>query len=223
MENTRPISTPDKILKKGLSLIPSQPLPWQRIAACSRGELWLLIAPFRIIEIERIIIPRLALRGPVHIIVGGHSYDVDGILRSLRKLTPDAAGVRKRIRQRRAPTAFQLRALLKKTPDTTDPVIVLNFLINYLDDDEEIWKSKYLLEESITELQRLGRRAPVVITVRPPRADAGSHRFLFDRLRDVADQVIEFVPPVQPVQRSFLRPQGFSKPLGSLHPHRTLK
>lgn len=98
--------------------------PWSALAASGPDELWLLVAPFRILEMERIVIPMLALRGPVHLLVGGRGYDVDVSLRRLRKLTPDIT-LRQRIRQRSAPTAFQMRALLKKTPATRDPLIVL--------------------------------------------------------------------------------------------------
>jgi hypothetical protein len=109
--------------------------PWSALAASGPGELWLLMAPFRILEMEYIVILLLALRGPVHILVGGRGYNVDGILRRLRKLTPDIT-LRQHIRQRRAPTAFQVRALLKKTPATPDPLIVLNFLVHYFDEAE---------------------------------------------------------------------------------------
>lgn len=170
------------------------------IAASRPGELWLLVAPFRIQEIELKLIPILALRGPVHIIIGGQAlrpssgqgYDVDGILRSLRKLTPHAERMRKRIRQRRAPTAFQMRALLKETPAARNPLIVLNFLVHYFDEDEAFWKSRYLLEDSLAELQRLSRLAPVVVTVRSPKAGEGRYAQILDRLREGSDKVIEF-------------------------------
>jgi hypothetical protein len=149
---------------------------------------------------EHIVIPWLALRGPVHVIVGGQAYDVDGILRSLRKLTPEAAVARKRIRQRRAPTAFQMRALLKKTPATPEPLIVLNFLLHYFAEDEQFWKSRYLLEDSLAELHRLSRLAPVVVTVRSPLHQEGKFSQVIARLRGITDRVVEFVPPPVPRQ-----------------------
>jgi len=167
--------------------------PWPALVASSPGELWLLVAPFRILEMERIVIPLLALRGPVHILVGGQGYDVDGILRSLRTLTPDVAP-RRHIRQRRAPTAFQMRALLKKTPATRHPLIVLNFLVHYFDEDEQFWKSRYLLEDSLAELHRLSRMGPVVVTVRSPLRQEPKYLQVLNRLRGMTDRVIEFVP-----------------------------
>lgn len=174
--------------------------PWRAITASFAGELWLLIAPFRILEMERVVIPRLALRGPVHIIVGGQAYDVEGILRGLRKLTPDATRLRTNIRQRRAPTAFQMRALLKKTPTTPEPLIVLNFLVHYFDEDEQFWKSRYLLEDSLHELHRLSCLAPVVVTVRSPLVREPKYVQVIDRLREMTDRVIEFIPQPAPRQ-----------------------
>lgn len=174
--------------------------PWSAITTSNPGELWLLVSPFRILEMEQIVIPLLALRGLVHIIVGGQTYDVDGIMRSLRKLTPHVAAVRQRICQRRAPTAFQMRALLKNTPATCDPLIVLNFLVHYFDEDEQFWKSRYLLEDSLAELRRLSRMGPVVVTVRSPRTTELKYLGVLDRLREVTDRVIEFVPWPAPQQ-----------------------
>ena len=173
--------------------------PWSALAASGPGDLWLLVAPFRILEMEYIVIPLLALRGPVHILVGGRGYDVDGILRSLRKLTPDIT-LRQHIRQRRAPTAFQMLALLKKTPATRDPLIVLNFLVHYFDEDEKFWKSRYLLEGSLAELQRLSRVGPVVVTVHSPLRQEPIYLRVLERLRGMTDRVIEFVPAPTPRQ-----------------------
>jgi hypothetical protein len=177
-----------------MQLLPEgQEHPWSALAASGPGELWLLVAPFRILEMEYIVIPLLALRGPVHILVGGRGYDVDGILRSLRKLTPDIT-LRQHIRQRRAPTAFQMRALLKKTGATPDPLIILNFLVHYFDEDEKFWKSRYLLEGSLAELCRLSRVGPVVVTVRSPVQQEPMYLQVLKRLREMTDRVIEFVP-----------------------------
>ena len=184
-----------------MNLIPKEDADlWSAITTSNPGELWLLVSPFRIFEMERIVIPLLALRGPVHIIVGGQTYDVDGIMRSLRKLTPEVAEARQYIRQRRAPTAFQMRALLKKTPATQDPLIVLNFLVHYFDEDEQFWKSRYLLEDSLAELRRLSCTGPVVVTVRSPLAAEGKYCGILERLREITDRVIEFVPQPSPQQ-----------------------
>ena len=184
-----------------MNLIPKEDADlWSAITTSNPGELWLLVSPFRIFEMERIVIPLLALRGPVHIIVGGQTYDVDGIMRSLRKLTPEVAEARQYIRQRRAPTAFQMRALLKKTPATQDPLIVLNFLVHYFDEDEQFWKSRYLLEDSLAELRRLSRIGPVVVTVRSPLAAEGKYCGILERLREITDRIIEFVPQPSPQQ-----------------------
>ena len=196
---------------------PMTSAPLLALTTSSPGELWLLIAPFRILEMEQVVIPRLALRGPVHILVGGQGYDVDGILRSLRKLTPDAATVRTRIRQRRAPTAFQMRALLKVTPATPEPLIVLNFLVHYFDEDDQFWKSRYLLEDSLAELQRLGREGPVVVTIRSDPLREPKHIQVIDRLRQLTDRVIEFVPAPAPAQmRLFDTPLKIKKGMSNL-------
>ncbi len=173
---------------------------WPTLTASRPGEVWLILAPYRIAEIECVVIPQLALRGQVHIIVGGHSYDVDGILRGLRTLTPDAAALYQHIRQRRAPTMYQMRALLKNTPETNEPLLVLNFLNHYFAEDEEFWKSQYMLQDTITELHRLSRLAPVVITSRPPEPKHPSFSHFFDQLQGMNARIIEIHPSPAPQQ-----------------------
>lgn len=173
---------------------------WPTLTTSRPGELWLLLAPYRIAEIECVLIPQLALCGPVHIIVGGHAYDVDSILRGLRKLTPQAETLYRHIRQRRAPTMYQMRALLKVTPETTEPLLVLNFLNHYFAEDEEFGKSQYLLEDTLTELHRLSRLAPVVVTARPPATNQQIYTPLFDQLRDLNARIVEFLPSPAPQQ-----------------------
>ncbi len=89
---------------------------------------------------------------------------------------------------------------MKNTPETTDPIIVLNFLIHYFDDDEELWKSRYLLKDSIDELHRLSQLAPVVVTAQPPPPNHQKYIQLFELLRGMTDNVIELEYPSAPQQ-----------------------
>jgi hypothetical protein len=97
-----------------------------------------------------------------------------------------------------------MRALLKKTPATRHPLIVLNFLVHYFDEDEQFWKSRYLLEDSLAELHRLSRVGPVVVTVRSPLRQEPGYLQVLNRLRGMTDRVIEFVPaPISQQMRMF--------------------
>lgn len=95
---------------------------------------------------------------------------------------------------------FQMRALLKVTPETNEPLIVLNFLNLYFAEDEQFWKSRYMLEETLTELHRLSRLAPVVVTARPPEQTNPSFTHLFDLLQGMNARIIEFLPSPTPQQ-----------------------
>lgn len=160
----------------------------------------LFVAPSRIKEMEHIIIPELAMRGNVHVIVGGHGLDSDAILRGIRARTPDAAQVGRRVRTRRAPTAYSMRAVLQDTPLTHEPLIILNFLATFYDPDRDYWKSWNALQESINELNRLQRLAPVVVTVRPPPAGQPESIELFRALQHAAIKEFHFQPAVAPQQ-----------------------
>ncbi|MBN1315748.1 MAG: hypothetical protein JXA42_09780 [Anaerolineales bacterium] len=160
----------------------------------------LLVAPSRIKEMERIIIPELAMRGNVHVIVGGHGLDADAILRAIRSRTPDAVRIRERVRVRRAPTAYSMRAALQDTPLTHEPLIILNFLATFYDPDREHWKSWQALQESINELNRLQQLAPIMATVRPPPDDKPEFVELFRLLQQAAIKEFHFQPATAPQQ-----------------------
>jgi hypothetical protein len=72
--------------------------------------------------------------------------------------------------------------------------------VHYFDEDEKLWKSRYLLEGSLAELQRLSRVGPVVVTVRSPLRQEPTYLQVLKRLRGMTDRVIEFVPVPTPQQ-----------------------
>ena len=160
----------------------------------------LFVAPFRIPEMERVIIPELALRGRVRVIVGGRGLDADVIMRAIRARTPDAARVRERVRVRRAPTAFSMRALLQDTTLTPEPVVILDLLTTFYDPNRALWESCNALQESITELGRLKQLAPVVVTVRPPPAERPERARLLNLLLAAAERVFRLQCPPAPSQ-----------------------
>jgi hypothetical protein len=160
----------------------------------------LLVAPSRIKEMERTIIPELAMRGNVHVIVGGHGLDSDAILRGIRARTPDAVRIGERIRTRRTPTAYSMWAVLQDTRLSHEPLIILNFLATFYDPDREHWKSRRTLQESINELNRLQQMAPIVVTVRPPPDDQPEFVELFWLLQKAATKEFHSQPVAAPQQ-----------------------
>jgi len=140
----------------------------------------------------------VALRGEVHVLDAGNSFSAFGAARYVRRRTPRSGKVLRRIKVARAFTCYQVLSLLRKTPDTPDPKIVMGLLSTFRDESVSLEESRRLLEVVVGELYRLRRNAAVAVSVsRPPQPERAG---LVDYLVSAADRVqheaetVEYVP-----------------------------
>jgi hypothetical protein len=118
------------------------------------------------------LIASLALRGPLQIVAGSEwipSYDVARLLRhSLTQIEP----VLDRIQLRRAFTCYQLLDLLAGIRPDSAPVLVLDMLHTFLNNDIHLDVRRRVLERCGKHLQRLSLARPVaVLTAQSPAED----------------------------------------------------
>ena len=98
----------------------------------------------------------------------------------------------------RAFTCYQVLSLLRKTPDTRHPKIVMDLLSTFRDESVSLEESQRLLEVVVGELYRLRRNAAVAVSIsRPPQPERAG---LVDYLVGAADRVqrepetVDFAP-----------------------------
>jgi hypothetical protein len=145
---------------------------------------------------------RLALAGPLLVLDGGNQFNVYPVAHVLRRQTADLTAILRRIRMARAFTCYQMSALLADTHAASSPVMVLDLLSTFYDENVTLAEAQRLLSDGLRHLQRLSRAAPVIVSSRPPGMISADRLPLVEQLTAAADQVwqVEQPQPSQPAR-----------------------
>jgi len=143
------------------------------------------------------VIARLALLYPVRVIVGGNRFDAHQLARIIRRHTLQLNETLEHIQQARPFTCFQALTLLEQTPSTM-PLVVLDILATFYDENISDAESIRLVNSVIAHLQRLSQDAPVLVTCRS--ANATTRPGLIEMIQDAADDVYRFDSPEESFQ-----------------------
>lgn len=134
---------------------------------------------------------RLALAGPLHVLDGGNQFNVYPVARALRRQTANLAAALSRIQMARAFTCYQVSAMLAQAPTGSTPILALDLLSTFYDENVTLAESQRLLAGGLIQLQRLSRSAPVVVSVSPPGPLSADRLPLLEQLKSAATQVWE--------------------------------
>lgn len=155
-----------------------------------KPQVYLLVAPRRALrEMIGATAARVARDGPVRVLDGGNLFDAHAAAR----LVGEQAGALERIQVARAFTCYQMEALLARQAAAPDPVLVLDLLATYADENAPLAHRNYLMEQVIGHVRRLARAAPVLVGVAP---DSGPPLDVYlGWLANEAQQILRYEPP----------------------------
>lgn len=139
------------------------------------------------------LVATLGLKGPLIILDCGNRSNLYAVAKLIRPYTNDPVGVINHIRLSRAFTCIQVLAMLEAVTDTAprEPLIVLDLLATFLDEDVALTDAQRLLTRCIACLHQLSQFAPVVISGRPLPPIVSTRRVLLDLLAESVDRVWE--------------------------------
>jgi hypothetical protein len=161
-------------------------------------QLHLVIAPHRAQrQMMTLLTARLALTGRVRLVDAGNCFDGYGLARQLRQQTSYWQQALERVSVARAFTCYQVETLLSDSVSDFSPVLVLNLLDTFYDENVKLAERLRLLEVSLGELRRLCQAASVAVSANPPTP--GRPGELLEMLAGAAGQVWTFEEP-QPVE-----------------------
>ncbi len=164
----------------------------------SPRQLHLVIAPHRAQrQMMTILTARLAVSGRVRLLDAGNCFDGYGLARQLRQQTSSWQQALERVSVARAFTCYQVETLLSESVADVSPVLVLNLLDTFYDENVKLPERMRLLEVSLAEILRLCRMASVAVSASVPTRDQPAE--LLERLAEAAGQVWSFEEP-QPVE-----------------------
>jgi hypothetical protein len=175
------------------------------------GRLWAVIIPRGASEILLNLIARLALQNytrqevaAVRVLDGGNCFNAYTVAGLLGGQSVQVEAVLKKIYVARAFTCYQMLALLADTSADTAPVVALDLVATFLDENVPPEERRSLFGQSIAELRRLSVRAPVIVSAHLPRQPRVDPLELLEVLGASADQVWRFEPwQPQPPPRLF--------------------
>lgn len=135
------------------------------------------------------LISALALRQTVTVLDCGNRSNMYAVAKLIRPYTSDPVSVMNHIRLSRAFTCYQVLAMIRATANNPprEPLILLDLLATFLDEDVELKDSQRLLRHSLDILESMSHFAPVVISTRPIPAIAENRGVLMEQLKISAD------------------------------------
>jgi hypothetical protein len=152
----------------------------------SQGGLYALLAPRDVgVRFLTHLTAQLALEGPVRVLDGGNCFQARALQRKLRRHGRDVYQAVERVQVARAFTCFQMVALLSEQETLPMPTLVLDLLATFGDESVPERQRRRLLDQALSQLKRLSRPAPVIVSA--PPLDPGNE--WIQRLASTADQV----------------------------------
>ncbi len=140
----------------------------------------------------------LALRGRVLVVDGGNCFDAYALARALRRRTTQVQPALQSVRLSRAFTCYQMVAMLAELPVDGTPVIVLDMLSTFLDENVRFAKRQRLLDESLNLLRRISQGAPVAVWARTRTSLNEENQQLLTPLLETAQDIWELQAPQIP-------------------------
>lgn len=178
------------------SLIPfSTPLSSRRFLAIGANAL-----SNKMLEL----IAKLSLMQPVTVLDCGNRSNMYSVAKMIRPYTSDPVRVMCNIRLSRAFTCYQVLAMLQAVAASPpqEPLVVLDLLATFLDEDVELKDAQRLLDQSLALLTKLSDSAPVVISVRPIPLIAHQRAILLELLKNNVDVCWEEPLALQAAQQA---------------------
>jgi hypothetical protein len=135
------------------------------------------------------LISALALRQTVTVLDCGNRSNMYAVAKLIRPYTSDPVSVMNNIRLSRAFTCYQVLAMIQATAKNPPggPLVLLDLLATFLDEDVELKDSQRLLAHSLNLLEEMSHFAPVVISTRPLPAIAENRNVLLEQLKASVD------------------------------------
>lgn len=141
------------------------------------------------------LVARLALAGALQVVDGGNTFNAYRVAILLRRSIPDPQMALRRIALARVFTCYQMEALLVDRLTETQPVLALDFLSTFSDENVSLMDRWRLLRACTARLRQISRRAPVALWVRQRQNLPPENEKFIQYLRRAADKVWEFEAP----------------------------
>jgi hypothetical protein len=155
----------------------------------------LLVLPKQYRNRVLVAMAHLAINSPLIVLDCGRQFDSSIVARAAR----GQQEIIDQIKVQRAFICYEAVKLLEKTPTEGFPILVLDFLSTFYDENVKMHTRKFLLESSIKHFQRLSQGAGLAVTIRAPSSH--DDLYLFQRLQSSAASISVYETPAPASQQ----------------------
>ena len=160
-----------------------RPKQWSLLISPRQKQIHLLVA-----------IAYMAQSSPLIVFDCGRQFDSSVVARAAHG-RPEIIN---RIKIQRAFICYEAVKLLEQTPVGETPILVLDFLSTFYDENVKLGTRKFLLESSLRHFGRLSRGAGLAVSACPPPDTNQDAIGLFENLRSAASNILIYEPPAAP-------------------------
>lgn len=165
------------------------------------GKISLVVAPRGVVQSLMSMLAVLALRSRVIVVDGGNCFDGYALARALRRHTHQVQAALKQVWLSRAFTCYQMFAMLAELPADGTPIIILDMLATFLDENVNLTKRQRLLDNSLGRIRQLSESAPVAIWSRTHTQASEEYQLLLTPLLEAAHDIWELQPQETPTHQ----------------------
>jgi len=159
------------------------------------GQVLLLIAPHAARPAMLALAARMANNGPLRVLDGGNQFNAYHVAREVRREQLEGGITLNNIALARAFTCFQMEALLAAQTTAPVPLLILDMLATFYDENVPFSEREWLLKRCTTHLARLRGQVPVAISARPPHTSQTEGLQLLAMLEESVEQVWHLETP----------------------------
>ena len=152
----------------------------------------LILTPDRAHTNKTELIAHLVLAGPLLVISGDEWLPAFTLPRLLRRQTTQVKALMDRLTTVRASTCYRLLNSLASTTPGNDPLLILEFLHTFYDDDIPLRTRLFKLRDCCRHLKRLSLHRPILIMTRTTQSE-DLEKFL-PALSSIADRTLTLEP-----------------------------
>ena len=152
-------------------------------------EVTVVITPGRETEKTTDLIAALALRGSLCLMAGSDWIPAYALTRSIRRSTPRVQETLNGLRLARAFTCYQMRELLESAPPDRDPLLVLDIMNTFFDQDIAVETRARVFSQCCQQLQRLAVYRPVAV-IAQQKLPASDYEQFYALLASITNRIL---------------------------------
>jgi hypothetical protein len=162
----------------------------------------LILTPDRAHQIKTQLIAHLILITPLFVISGDEWLPAFSLPRLIRQQTTQAKPILSRLTTARASTCYRLLDSLSSIAPTGEPILILEFLHTFYDDDIPLRTRLFKLRDCCRQLKRISLHRPVLVMTRAAQSE-DFEKFL-PALDSIADRTLTLEPEFEQITQPTL-------------------